>query len=127
MNRVSFAVGCLLAGLLLAGWLGPAAGEVIHKQGKTFIVDQTGSAWEVSQAMELGFSPSGFDHGLGRGAFTPLGEEALRVPGDSIPDHLRVVGFAANGEAAAVSVRRLGRNAEVANLEIGGKPVAVTY
>jgi hypothetical protein len=77
--------------------------------------------------MELGFSPSGFEHGLGRGAFTPLGQDALRVPGDSVPDHLRVVGYAANGAAVAVSVRRLGRNAEVANLEIGGRPIAVTY
>lgn len=127
MSTVRFAVGFLLAGLLLAGWAAPVAGKVVHKQGKTFIVDQTGSAWEVSQAVELGFAASGFDHGLGREAFTPLGQEALRSPKGSIPDHLRVVGFVADGEAVAVSVRRLGRNAEVANLEIGGRPIAVTY
>lgn len=36
------------------------AGAAVRENGKTYIVDQRGERWDVTQAESLGFDPEGF-------------------------------------------------------------------
>ena len=49
-----------------------SAAFVLRKGEKTFIEDQTGERWDVTQAKSIGFKPEGFQYGIGKTAFTPL-------------------------------------------------------
>ena len=118
----------LLVFLILSGLLvwGTASSFVISEGNKTFIVDQMGERWDVTQAQSIGFKPEGFQYGIGRDAFTPLDETDLRDDTSSVSRSLRVIGISEGAEAQAYSVDKLWRH-EIANSKIGAKPVAVGY
>jgi hypothetical protein len=99
---------------------------VIKENGRTFVVDQRGERWEVTQAQSLGFDPEGFQYGIGRNAFTPLDDSRIRGGDERIPEWTRVIGVKGGSSPRAYSVPTL-RSHEVANSNLGGKPVAVGY
>lgn len=99
---------------------------VTRQEGKTFIVDQTGNRWDITQAVSIGFKPEGFQYGIGKKAFTPLDDSRLSGETSGIlPDH-RVLGIEAGGKAKAYSIPKLSRH-EIANSEIGSQPIAAAY
>jgi hypothetical protein len=102
------------------------AATVIKESGKTWIVDQKGERWDVTQAESLGFDPRGFQYGIGRNAFTPLDDSRLREGDGNIPEHTRVIGVREGPSPRAYSVPTLWSH-EVANSNLGGKPIAVGY
>jgi hypothetical protein len=102
------------------------AARTIRKGGRTYIVDNTGERWDVTQAESIGFKPGGFQFGLGRNAFTPLDDSSLSDDTVHVPRSLRVLGVVGESEAKAYSVPRL-RGHEIANSEIGSKPIAVGF
>lgn len=122
--------GLVLFFLVLCGlWLmasGNASSFVVREGGRTYIVDQKGERWDVTQAESIGFDPDGFQYGIGRDAFTPLDGSQLSDDRTSVRRNLRVIGVAEGSEAHAYSVPRLTWH-EIANTEIDGKPIAVGY
>jgi hypothetical protein len=114
---------------VLAGMFGiglALAAPVIREDGKTYIVDQRGERWDVTQAQTLGFAPKGFQYGIGRNAFTPLTDSYVRKGGEDISGGTRVIGVTEGKETRAYSVPRLSRH-EIANSTLGGKQIAVAY
>lgn len=103
-----------------------ASSFVILEGDKTFIVDQKGERWDVTQARSIGFQPEGFQYGIGKDAFTPLDEKGLQDDTSSVPRNLRVIGISEGTEAQAYSVEKLWRH-EIANSKLGSKPVVVGY
>lgn len=99
---------------------------VVHKGDKTFIVDQTGERWDISQAKSIGFKPEGFQYGIGRNAFIPLDDSSLATDRFSVPEKLRVIGVTEGSQAQAYSVSKLMHH-EIANTRIGSKPIMVGY
>jgi hypothetical protein len=115
---------CLLLTSLIVGlW---TLGLVEWGGSATFIVDRTGERWDVSQAESMGFESEGFQYGIGKHAFTPLGDSHLQSPAESIPDGLRVIGVVDGNQAHAYSISRLRRH-ETANTTLNSKPVLVGY
>jgi hypothetical protein len=112
-----------VTGLML--W-GTASSFVTSEKDKTFIVDQRGERWDITQAESIGFKPEGFQYGIGRNAFTPLDETGLDGDTSSVSRNLRVIGISDGTLAQAYSVDKLWRH-EIANSKIGSKPVAVGY
>jgi hypothetical protein len=102
------------------------AGTIVREKGRTFIVDQRGERWEVTQAQSLGFVPEGFQYGIGRNAFTPLDDSRVQKEDEQIPGSTRVIGVKNGSSPRAFSVPTLWSH-EVANSNLGGKPVAVGY
>ena len=49
-----------------------SAAFVLRKGEQTYIEDQQGEHWDITQAQTLGFRPELFQYGIGRNAFTPL-------------------------------------------------------
>ena len=116
--------------LVLATPLGTGRAEAMsgrpQEVANASITDRTGETWDLSQAVTEGFKPRKFRHGIGRHAFTPLDQSRLTDRPEEVPNNLRVIGLAIQGQAVAVSVPLLSRH-EIANLVVGGKPVAVAY
>lgn len=112
-----------VTGLMLRG---TASSFVTSEKDKTFIVDQRGERWDITQAESIGFKPEGFQYGIGRNAFTPLDETGLDGDTSSVSRNLRVIGISDGTLAQAYSVDKLRRH-EIANSKIGSKPVAVGY
>jgi hypothetical protein len=102
-----------------------SAGEVERRDERTYIVDRRGERWDITEAVSLGFRPSGFRHGIGRYAFTPLDDSHVR-DGSGHGRNERVIGIAEGGEAKAFSVRKLSRH-EIANSRIGDQAIAAAY
>jgi hypothetical protein len=102
--------------------------EIHEAEDKTFIVDQKGERWEITQAVSLGFRPQGFQFGIGRDAIRPLDGENLKTDGDNLPEATRVIGVAEEGgrNAHAYSIGRLTRH-EIANTQLGDAPIAAAY
>jgi hypothetical protein len=100
--------------------------RAIREGGKTYIVDATGERWDVTQAESIGFTPEGFQFGLGRNAFTPLDDAYLSDEARNVSQKLRVIGVVRNSQAQAYSIPRLRRH-EIANSTIGSKPIAVGF
>lgn len=105
---------------------GIVSSYVTREGGKTYIVDQRGEKWDVTQAESIGFKPKGFQFGIGRDAFTPLDDSSLTYNTDSVPKDLRVIGVEEGSEAQAYSVPRLKWH-EIANSKLGSEPIAVGY
>ena len=103
-----------------------ASAFVIQKGGKTYIKDQTGERWDVTQAKSIGFKPEGFQYGIGKTAFTPLDDSYLSDGSSSKFQNPRVIGIADGTEARAYSVPKL-RYHEIANTQIIDKKIAVGY
>jgi Protein of unknown function (DUF3179) len=97
-----------------------------QESGKVYTADQTGERWDTTQAGSLGFHPTAFQYGIGRNAFTPLDDSRIRKGDTTIPESIRVIGAREGLSHRAYSVPALGRH-EVANSNLGGKPVAVGY
>jgi hypothetical protein len=102
------------------------AAPVIKENGRTFIVDQRGERWDVTQAESLGFEPEGFQFGIGRDAFAPLDDSRVTAKTADVPGDLRVIGTGDSGISRAYSVPRL-KGHEIANSSLGGKAVAAAY
>lgn len=118
---ISMALSILIGGFSLAhgAW-------VKYEAGKTYIVDQHGEPWDVTQAKSVGFIPSRFQYGIGRYAFTPLDDSAFVDNPDYIHRNLRVIGVSDGEAARAYSVPKL-RYHEIANTVIGDSAIAVGY
>ena len=116
----------LLLSLLMAVNIIGAHGRVLRDGDKTYIVDQTGERWDVSQAKELGFRPSGFQYGIGKYTFRTLDDGALSKETKDIHRNLRVIGIAGDKESQAYSVSKLSYH-EIANTHIDAEPIAVGY
>jgi hypothetical protein len=115
--------------LVLAGMIGAGrarAASVIRQGEKTYLVDQRGERWDVTQAQTLGFDPKGFQYGIGRNAFTPLTDSYVSKEGSGLPGRTRVIGVTEGEGTRAYSVPRLSRH-EIANSTLGGKQIAVAY
>lgn len=118
-----------LAGMALLLFARTALGAPVHEaDGKTFIVDQQGVRWEITQAMGLGFRPEGFQFGIGRDAIRPLDGRHLKSDDGELPAKARIIGIATEGggSAHAYSVERLTRH-EIANTLLGEVPIAAAY
>ena len=103
-----------------------SAAYVIKKGGKTYIQDQRGELWDVTQAKTLGFKPGSFQYGIGKNAFTPLDDSYLSDGSSEKFQNPRVIGIADGEEARAYSVPKL-RYHEITNTQINDKKVAVGY
>ncbi len=99
---------------------------VLREGDKTYIVDQTGERWDVTQAKSIGFKPERFQYGIGRNAFMPLDDSYLSDDADISDRNTRIIGVEDGSQAQAYSVRKLMRH-EIANSKIGSKPIAVGY
>jgi hypothetical protein len=116
-----------LAVILVLGMFSAVDATIVHEeQGRTFIVDQTGERWEVTQAAGLGFRPEGFQFGIGRNAIRPLAQDHLKADGQTLPGQTRIIGIDNESEAHAYSVQRLTRH-EIANTQLGDTPIAAAY
>lgn len=102
------------------------AAAVHEEDGKTFIVDQKGERWEITQALSLGFRPGGFQFGIGRDAIRPLDDQHLRTEDTTLPGQSRVIGISDAKSAHAYSIGRLTRH-EIANTRLEGTPIAAAY
>lgn len=120
---IAVAVACVMG---MTGEASAQAATVVKENGRTYIVDQRGERWDVTQAQSLGFDPEGFQYGIGRHAFTPLDDSSIREGDEGAPDFTRVIGVQSGSSPRAYSVPSLW-NHEVANSNLGGKPVAVGY
>ncbi|HAM33122.1 MAG TPA: hypothetical protein DDX05_04565 [Deltaproteobacteria bacterium] len=127
MGTGRFIIAVAVAALIGTGGASRAqAAPVVKEYGKVCIVDQRGERWDVTQAQSLGFEPRGFQYGIGRNAFTPLDDSRVRKENDGIPGSTRVIGVGEGPSHRAYSVPSLGSH-EVANSNLGGKPIAVGY
>jgi hypothetical protein len=127
MGTRGFIVAAAVAAMLgTVGLPFVQAATVINENGKTWIVGQRGERWDVTQAESLGFDPRGFQYGIGRNAFTPLDDSRLREGDGNMPEHTRVIGVREGSSPRAYSGPTLWSH-EVANSNLGGKPIAVGY
>jgi hypothetical protein len=102
------------------------AAIVIIKGEQTYIEDQTGERWDVTQAKSIGFTPRLFQYGIGKNAFTTLDDSYLKDEFKSELQNPKVIGVKKGDNAHAYSISKL-RNHEIANTKIGGEPIAVGY
>jgi hypothetical protein len=100
--------------------------NVIYENNRIYLEDRTGERWDITDAVSIGFSPGGFDYGIGKYAFAPLDESHIKDEPRSEFAEYRVIGIASGDEAHAYSVPKL-RYHEIANTTIGNKPVTVGY
>jgi len=98
---------------------------VIRAESKTYIVDQTGEKWDVTQAKSIGFDPRRFQYGIGKNAFETLDDSHLKDNASPLRNH-RVIGVANESESQAYAVAKL-RSHEIANTHLGSQPIAVGY
>jgi hypothetical protein len=105
---------------------GNALSFVLKKGDKTYIVDQRGERWDVTQAKSIGFRPERFQYGIGRNAFTPLDDSYLSDDTSHVPKDLRIIGVTEGAFEQAYSIRKLSRH-EIANTKIGSQKIAVGY
>jgi len=120
---ISFILFLCLAYFITSG---TAFSSVLREADKTYIVDQTGERWDVTQAKSIGFDSHRFQYGIGREAFTPLDESYLSDDTFFVSRSLRVIGVTGGTEAHAYSVPKLRRH-EIANTTIDSKPIAMGY
>jgi hypothetical protein len=119
---LAFGLALLLGGLFAADALNAQSA----RGGPVFITDRHGERWEVTQAVSLGFAPRGFQHGIGRYAFTPLSDADLATSSRGVPGRTRVIGVAGEKEDQAYAIATLVRH-EIANTHVDGKPIAVGH
>ena len=103
-----------------------AVADVIEDNGHTFLIDQTGERWDITQARSIGFEPRYFEFGIGRHAFRPLNESDWSTGVDNNASNFRVIGVADEDEAHAYSVPKLSHH-EIANTMMASKPIVTGY
>jgi hypothetical protein len=117
----------VLFGFAIAALLYQPPGTAAVKEGaKTFIVDQTGERWDITQAVSIGFKPRYFEFGIGRNAFTPLNDKNWKDTPTDPYDRMRVIGITGNGDAHAYAIRKLWSH-ETANTYLGSEPIVAGY
>ncbi len=116
----------LISGVICLMVCGNALSSVLKKGDKTYIVDQSGERWDVTQAKSIGFRPEWFQFGIGRNAFTPLDDSYLSYEISLVPEDLRIIGVTEGAFEQAYSIRKLSRH-EIANTKIGSQKIAVGY
>lgn len=103
-----------------------AAAQIIEDKDQTYLIDQTGERWDITQAVSIGFEPRYFEFGIGRNAFRPLSESDWSNSVGNNGANFRIIGIADNNEAHAYSVSKLARH-EIANTMLASDPIAVGY
>jgi hypothetical protein len=103
-----------------------AGAGIIETNGRTFLVDQNGERWDITQARSIGFDPRHFEFGIGRNAFRPLGESDWLVDSWKDAFDFRVIGVADGRDAHAYSVQKLSRH-ETANTILASKAILAAY
>ena len=126
MMRNQFISVVILLGVALIFVSISSAAFVLRKEGKTYIEDQKGERWDVTQAEALGFSPELFQYGIGKNAFTPLDDSYLADGSSSNSQNPRIIGITDGAKARAYSVPKL-RYHEIANTQINDKKIVVAY
>lgn len=118
----------VLVGILLnVMFLVPSAyAIVLIERDKTYIVDQTGERWDITQAVSLGYDPHHFEFGIGRHVFETLDDRHWDSGSDAVFVNMRIIGVAGNGDVHAYSVAKL-RYHETANTFLGGQPIVAGY
>ena len=114
-------IGCAFAVLAAS-----AAARVLEKDGRVFIIDQTGEQWDVTQAKSIGFDPGNFEFGIGRYAFKPLSEADWLTHEWKVAFDFHVIGIADGSDAHAYAVDKLARH-ETANTFLSSKPILGAY
>lgn len=106
-----------------------ASAVVSREGGKVTIIDRTGERWDVTQAAALGFSPGGFQYGIGRNAIRPVDDSGMGdrpATSGTNPRVIAVEGAGGRKGARAWSVPLLSRH-EIANSRIGDRQIAAAY
>ena len=103
-----------------------ATAEVIEDNGHTYLIDQTGEQWDITQARTVGFEPRHFEFGIGRNAFRTLNESDWSTEVDNNIPNFRVIGVADGDDAHAYSVPKLSHH-EIANTNIASNPIIAGY
>jgi len=125
-NAFAITVALALALAFVSYAMVPAQAATGRNDGKVFITDRTGEKWDISQAVNIGFSAKRFQHGIGRWAFKTLDDSHLGDDTKGAPGRMRIIGVAGESENQAYSVRKLSWH-EIANTNLDGKPIAVGY
>lgn len=125
MRRIVLKIAVIITSSLFFLPSGTVCSYVTRARNKTYIVDQTGEKWDVSQAVSIGFDPQRFQYGIGKNAFTTLDDSHLKDNASFLRNH-RVIGVANESESQAYSVSKL-RSHEIANTNLGSEPIAVGY
>ena len=105
--------------------------EVVQKEGKIFIRDNTGKEWDVTHAVNVyGFNPGSFQFGLGPFAIRPILDPQMLDPRDpNYPSNsadFTVIGTTLMGDTRAYPLNVLTRH-EIADEKFGDIHVAVAY
>jgi hypothetical protein len=121
INRISVVLFMSLFLIQIA-----AAEKVVEENANTYLIDQTGERWDITQAVSIGFQPHYFEFGIGRNAFHPLGETdwSNEVVGNE--RNFRVIGITEGDEAHAYSVSKLYHH-EIANTKLASGPIVTGY
>ncbi len=127
MNTFKFLTIVLSSIFILAfGHVQPSHSGVEKVDGKTYLIDRTGERWDITQAVGIGFNPRNFEFGIGRNTIRPLDDTSL-TDGTEFKDFgARVIGVENGDDAHAYVVLRLTRH-EIANTQLGEKPIAAAY
>ncbi|MBL0713034.1 MAG: DUF3179 domain-containing protein [Desulfosarcina sp.] len=116
----------LIIALLGLGFSLEGSAGVVRKGDNIFLVDRTGEQWDITQAVSIGFNPSGFQFGIGRDAIRPLDASSLENSSKGLDANARVIGVENGSEAHAYVIRKLTRH-EIANTRLGAVPIAAAY
>jgi hypothetical protein len=100
--------------------------EVDEDNGHTYLIDQTGERWDITQARSIGFEPRYFEFGIGRHAFRPLNESDWSGGVDNNMSNFRVIGVADGDDTHAYSVPKLYHH-EIANTMLASNPILTGY
>ena len=103
-----------------------ATAEAIEDNGHTYLIDQTGERWDITQAKSIGFEPRHFEFGIGRNAFRPLNESDWSTGVDNNIPNFRIIGVADGDDAHAYSVPKLYHH-EIANTMLASNPILTGY
>lgn len=99
---------------------------VLRDGNQIYIIDRTGERWDITQAVSIGFDPSGFQFGIGRDSIRPLDASNLDDNVLAVDSKTRVIGVTNGPDAHAYVVRTLTRH-EIANTHLGEVPIAAAY
>lgn len=116
----------LFALWLSIGFIQIAGAIVVQEDSHTYLIDQPGERWDITQAVSIGFDPKKFEFGIGRDAFRPLTESDWHPDADTNASNLRIIGVADGDNAHAYSVSRLSHH-ETANTTLSSRPIVAGY
>ena len=127
-------VGALLPFCGCADYVEPPGGpaQIFHEEnGRAFITDVTGKAWDITHARDrYGIQPSDFQFGSGPFAIRPINDPLMWSPGESgypgTGEVFRVLAARLNGMARAYPLDVMSKH-EIANEKFGETYVAVGY